>query len=282
MHPTYFAGINPLCSRVSMGCCGIVPESLIELLQRFRCGEVGLDEAVARIRAQRISAVGDLAKLDVCRAERIGIPEAVLAEGKDKADLPAICLAHLEGAGSVIVTRVSEEHLAALQSAALPEGCRMEQNRRARTVVLRSRERPAGRGRVGILAAGTADIPVAEEARVVAEEMGAAVLCEYDVGVAGIHRLFPCLMRMGKADVIVVAAGREGTLPAVVAGLVEAPVIGLPVSTGYGLGGNGQAALYSMLQSCSVLTVVNIDAGFVAGAYAAKIARQKAFGKKQL
>jgi len=97
-----------------------------------------------------------------------------------------------------------------------------------------------------------------------------------DVGVAGIHRFFPCLERMMGADALVVAAGREGTLPAVVPGLVEAPVISLPVSTGYGLGGRGQAALYSMLQSCSVLTVVNIDAGFVAGAYAAKIARQKA------
>ena len=86
---------------------------------------------------------------------------------------------------------------------------------------------------------------------------------------------------MANVDAFVVAAGREGTLPAVVAGLVEAPVIGLPVSTGYGLGGGGRAALYSMLQSCSVLTVVNIDAGFVAGAYAAKIARQKAYGQKQ-
>jgi NCAIR mutase (PurE)-related protein len=136
-------------------------------------------------------------------------------------------------------------------------------------------------GKVGILAAGTADMPAAEEARVVAEEMGCTVLFEYDVGVAGIHRLFPCLERMADVDAFVVAAGREGTLPAVVAGLVEAPVIGLPVSTGYGLGGSGRAALYSMLQSCSVLTVVNIDAGFVAGAYAAKIARQKAYGQKQ-
>ncbi len=134
---------------------------------------------------------------------------------------------------------------------------------------------------MGILAAGTADIPVAEEAKVVAEEMGCTVVSEYDVGVAGIHRLFPCLEKMSDVDAFVVAAGREGTLPAVVAGLVDAPVIGLPVSTGYGLGGNGLAALYSMLQSCSVLTVVNVDAGFVAGAFAAKIAKQKAYGQKQ-
>ena len=101
--------------------------------------------------------------------------------------------------------------------------------------------------------------------------MGCHVISEYDVGVAGIHRLFPSMEKLMDVDAVVVAAGREGTLPAVVAGLVDAPVIGLPVSTGYGLGGNGTAALLSMLQSCSVLTVVNIDAGFVAGAYAAKI-----------
>jgi NCAIR mutase (PurE)-related protein len=106
--------------------------------------------------------------------------------------------------------------------------------------------------------------------------MGCQVITEYDVGVAGIHRLFPSLEKMMGADALVVAAGREGTLPAVVAGLFDAPVIGLPVSTGYGFGGRGEAALMSMLQSCSVLTVVNIDAGFVAGAFAAKIALQRA------
>ncbi len=234
-----------------------------------------------RINRQRFLAVGEVAKLDICRAERIGIPEAILAEGKDKTDLLAISLAHLQATGSVIITRISAEQLQLLQSAKLPEGCELGHNSRARTAVIRSAKQQAKRGWVGILAAGTADIPVAEEARVVAEEMGCNVISEYDVGVAGIHRLFPCLERMADVDAYVVAAGREGTLPAVVAGLVEAPVIGLPVSTGYGLGAGGLAALYSMLQSCSVLTVVNIDAGFVAGAYAAKIARQKANGQKQ-
>jgi hypothetical protein len=108
----------------------------------------------------------------------------------------------------------------------------------------------------------------------IAEEMGCSVTSIYDVGVAGIHRLFPELTKLigNGVDAVVVAAGREGTLPAVVAGLVDAPVIGVPVSTGYGAGGKGEAALLSMLQSCSVLTVVNIDAGFVAGAFAARIA----------
>jgi NCAIR mutase (PurE)-related protein len=256
-------------------------ESLRDLLKSFGQGTISLDEALGRIKILNYRAVGEVAKLDVSRADRIGIPEAILAEGKDKDDLLAISLAHLAETGSVIITRVSAEQLDVLKSAALPSGARFDHNIRARTVVMGSGERKPASGKVGILAAGTADIPVAEEAKVVAEEMGCAVVSEYDVGVAGIHRLFPCLERMSDVDAFVVAAGREGTLPAVVAGLVDAPVIGLPVSTGYGLGGKGQAALYSMLQSCSVLTVVNVDAGFVAGAFAAKIAKQKAYGQKQ-
>lgn len=235
-----------------------------------------MDEALGEVRQLSCRTVGTVAKLDTGRAERIGIPEAILAEGKDKDDLVTISLAHLEATGSVIVTRVSEAQIRAFEEAALPSGASMEHNPRARTIVIRIKEREQTRGRVGVLAAGTADIPVAEEARVVAEEMGCLVVSEYDVGVAGIHRLFPCLEKMRDMDAFVVAAGREGTLPAVVAGLVDAPVIGLPVSTGYGIGGGGLAALLSMLQSCSVLTVVNVDAGFTAGAYAAKIARQSA------
>jgi pyridinium-3,5-biscarboxylic acid mononucleotide synthase len=257
-----------------------VQDRLKSLLESFARGEVDLETAISRIKVQSYLSVGDVAKLDICRRDRVGIPEAILAEGKEKQDLLDISLAHLEATGSVIITRVSSEQLDLLLSARLPEGSSLEHNSKARTVVMRRGPSGDKKGVVGILAAGTADMPAAEEARVVAEEMGCNVLFEYDVGVAGIHRLFPCLERMAEADAIVVAAGREGTLPAVVAGLVESPVIGLPVSTGYGLGGGGQAALYSMLQSCSVLTVVNIDAGFVAGAYAAKLARQKSFCQK--
>jgi hypothetical protein len=127
-------------------------------------------------------------------------------------------------------------------------------------------------GVVGIITAGTSGIGVAEEAKVIAEEMGCRVCTAYDVGAAGIHRLFPALKALLDAHVFIVAAGREGTLPAVVAGLVDRPVIGVPVSSGYGYMGQGRAALASMLQSCSVITVVNIDSGFTAGAFAARIA----------
>ena len=131
-------------------------------------------------------------------------------------------------------------------------------------------------GGVGIITAGTADIPVAEE-------VGCDVDLIYDAGAAGIHRLFPDLGNLIEkgVDAIVVAAGRDGTLPTVVSGLVPVPVIGLPVSVGYGAGGKGEAALLSMLQSCSVLTVVNIDAGFVAGAFAARIANLTAAARRR-
>jgi hypothetical protein len=264
---------NPLFfARQSPG----VNDSLRDLLEQHARGEISLDEALGQIRLLSCRALGDMAKLDTQRANRIGVPEAILAEGKDKDDLAEIALAHLEEAGSVIITRVSPEQLQVLKETKLPPGSVLDHNPRARTVVLRAGKKKQGRGKVGILAAGTADIPVAEEAKVVAQEMGCQVVSEYDVGVAGIHRLFPCLEKMIDVDAMVVAAGREGTLPAVVAGILDAPVIGLPVSTGYGVGGNGIAALMSMLQSCSVLTVVNIDAGFVAGAYAAKISMLRA------
>jgi NCAIR mutase (PurE)-related protein len=131
-------------------------------------------------------------------------------------------------------------------------------------------------GIVAVITAGTSDISVAEEAKIIAEEMGCEVRTAYDVGAAGIHRLFPALKPLLSAHVFIVCAGREGTLPAVVAGLVDKPVIGVPVSTGYGYMGEGRAALASMLQSCSVIAVVNIDAGFTAGAFAARIANRGA------
>jgi NCAIR mutase (PurE)-related protein len=152
-------------------------------------------------------------------------------------------------------------------------------NREANMAVVREpgREQVATGGRLGILSAGTADIPAAEQARVIAEEMGCETLTAYDVGVAGVHRLVGPLTNMIDADVaaIIVAAGMEGALPSVVAGLVPAPVIGLPTSTGYGMGGGGIAALMTMLQSCCPgLVVVNIDNGIGAGATGALIANR--------
>lgn len=218
--------------------------------------------------------VSDFANLDASREARTGIPEVVLAEGKLDEHLVEVVRAFRQAKGRVLVSRLPPERVPLLHAVDAPT--RYHKNARL-LVVGTDHEVPATGGRVLVLAAGTADVAVAEEARIVAEELGCETRFAYDVGVAGIHRLFPELDAAHDwADVVIVAAGREGALAAVVAGLVDRPVIGLPVSTGYGMGGRGEAALLSMLQACSPLTVVNIDAGFVAGACAAQIATRVA------
>lgn len=248
-------------------------KSLKEVLAAHAAGRLSTDDAIDLISGLRIEQVGELARIDLGREMRCGIPEVVLAEGKETADLVSIMKHHSAAAGRCLATRVTPAQAEAVARAARAAGLSCRYEERARTLVLSNGREPAKSGGiVGILTAGTADIRVAEEARVVAEEMGCEVRTAYDVGAAGVHRLFPALKDLSKAHVFIVAAGREGTLPAIVAGLVDRPVIGVPVSTGYGYMGQGQAALASMLQSCAVLTVVNIDAGFVAGAHAAQIA----------
>ncbi len=246
---------------------------LSDTLKKLKNNEISLEEAERTLRITNFELLSDIARVDIHRAKRTGIPEAIIADCKTCDEVVSIARVHLKNEGRVIITRISDENYQALGSLAKEMGMDIRCSERARVVVIGNPVDRTG-GRVGIISAGTADIPVAEEAKVIAQEMGCAVTTIYDVGVAGIHRLFPGLTRLVEAgvDAVVVAAGREGTLPAIVSGLIDAPVIGVPVSTGYGAGGKGEAALLSMLQSCSVLTVVNIDAGFVAGAFAARIA----------
>lgn len=246
---------------------------LAELLARYRDGTLPLEEAAREIEGLRIDQVGHFANLDLGRGVRCGMPEVILAEGKEPDHLVQIALRQVESAGRCVVTRLEHGTAGLLAKKAKPKGIGTEYHNDARVLVLsKDCPRKANAGIVGIITAGTSDIRVAEEARVIAEEMGCTVRTAYDVGAAGIHRLFPALKPLLDAHVLVVCAGREGTLPAVVAGLVDTPVIGVPVSTGYGYMGEGRAALASMLQSCSVVAVVNIDAGFTAGAFAAKVA----------
>ena len=206
---------------------------------------------------------------------RCGIPEVVLAEGKDPGHLADIAIHHAEVAGRCLISRISPGQQEIIKERSGKRGLHLTYHVAAKMVVLSAPDSippvPTG-GVVGIITAGTSDIGVAEEAKVIAEEMGCRVCTAYDVGAAGIHRLFPALKDLLDAHVFIVAAGREGTLPAVVAGLIDRPVIGVPVSSGYGYMGQGRAALASMLQSCSVIAVVNIDSGFTAGAFAARIA----------
>ncbi len=246
---------------------------LRDVLARVSAGEISPEEAETEIAGLRIEQVGDIACIDIGRSIRCGIPEVVLAEGKAPSQLADIALAHVSSSGRCVVSRIDRNQAMILKERAEAAGFILTCYEAARMVVLSKGDTvsPTG-GVVAVITAGTSDIRVAEEARVIATEMGCRVCTAYDVGAAGIHRLFPAIRKCSDAHVFVVAAGREGTLPAVVAGLVDRPVIGVPVSSGYGYMGKGRAALASMLQSCSVLTVVNIDAGFTAGAMAARIA----------
>ncbi len=218
---------------------------------------------------------------DFERAHRKGVPEIILADGKTVEQSLGIARAFLERTGRAILSRVGVELETRLRQefATVAE---LEWIAPARAAVLRRPDfvRPQTGGRVGVLSAGTSDIPVAEEAALVCREMGCTVYTAYDVGVAGLHRLFEPLENMLDrygVDVLIVAAGMDGALPSVVAGLVDVPVIGLPISTGYGIGGAGVAALYSMLQTCVPgLAVVNIDNGIGAGAVAGLIANNAA------
>jgi hypothetical protein len=252
-------------------------QSVQEILSRFKNGECSLDEAAQVIEGLRLEHVGDFACIDLGRGVRCGMPEVILAEGKDPSHLAEIAMRHAETTGRCVITRVNPDQVAYIQKEAQSRNITTEYRKNGRVLVLSNGipVKPTG-GIVAIITAGTSDIRVAEEAKIIAEEMGCSVHTAYDVGAAGIHRLFPALKPLMDAHVFIVCAGREGTLPSIIAGIVDKPVIGVPVSVGYGYMGEGRAALASMLQSCSVITVVNIDAGFTAGAFAARVANQGA------
>ncbi|MFB6360256.1 MAG: nickel pincer cofactor biosynthesis protein LarB [Halobacteriales archaeon] len=242
-----------------------------ETLEALEAGEVTVAEAEAQLAGY---VTTDEGRYDAAREQRHGVPEAILAEGKRPDEVVSLARTALETTERAIVTRVKEETLEALKDD-FPESARFDHDNRARTVVVKSTEftAPEVKAVVGIATAGTSDANIGGEAATIAREMGAAVEFIEDIGVANLDRLLDRVEDLQETDVLVVAAGREGALPTVIAGLINSPVIGLPVSTGYGAGGDGRSALHSMLQSCTVLSIVNIDAGFVAGAQAGLIAR---------
>lgn len=219
------------------------------------------------------------ARPDFTREARKGIPEIVLAEVKTDEQVFAIVRAFVERNGRALVSRLRPGTADRLPGM-FPE-YRVDLRREARAAAIHGPGYTPTRsgGRIGVLTAGTSDVPVAEEARLVAEEMGCEVATLYDVGVAGLHRLLGPLQDLLRSEVgaLVVCAGMDGALPSVVAGLAPIPVIGVPTSIGYGVGGKGRAALLSMLQTCAPgLVVVNVDNGAGAGATAALIANRLA------
>lgn len=243
-------------------------DELNRLLAGVANGTRSIEEAASELQTAPFEDLG-FAAVDHHRALRDGLPEVVLAMGKTPEQVAAIARRVFDVAGRLLVTRVEPAHLAALR-ADLPS---IEHNPHARLAWLDPQPRPAV-GNVAVVTAGTSDIPVAEEAAITAEMMGAQVQRHFDVGVAGLHRLAGRMEALRAANAIVVAAGMEGALPSVIGGLVANPVIAVPTSVGYGASFGGLAALLGMLNSCATgISVVNIDNGFGAGYLAATINR---------
>ena len=245
-------------------------DALKKLLESVRGGEMNVDEAVSQLRYLPFEELG-FATVDHHRAIRCGFPEVIYCSGKTNEQISSIFSSLVQNGGNVLATRAEPDAYEAV-AAEFPEA---EYHRAARAITYRPGEPVEPIGHVAIVAAGTSDLPVAAEAFVTAEIMGARVTTHYDVGVAGLHRLLACGEQLQLANAVVVVAGMEGALPSVVGGLVAVPVIAVPTSVGYGASFGGVAALLGMLNSCaSGVSVVNIDNGFAGGYISAIINRQ--------
>ena len=241
-------------------------DRLRALLAAVQAGQVPLDEALHRLRRLPFEDLG-FAKLDTHRAIRSGAPEAVLCEGKTPEQVVRILARLIGDHGNVLATRAN----AAIHAAAAAAGLPVAYHPEARLLVAKP-EPVEGVGLVCVVSAGTADLPVAEEAAVTAEVRGSRVERIYDAGVAGLHRVIEHHPLLLEANAIVVVAGMEGALPSVVGGLVDRPVIAVPTSVGYGVSLGGFAALLTMLATCVPgVAVVNIDNGFGAASIADRI-----------
>ncbi len=246
------------------------PKRLRDLLDSVRDGRTDVDAALEALSKLPFADVG-VAMVDHHRALRTGFPEVVLGDGKTASQITTIVKEMARHGSNVLVTRVDDEKAETVCA----EVKGLEHRSEAHSLVLtQSDVEPGGAGPIAVVTAGTSDIAVAEEAALIAELAGSEVRRMFDVGVAGIHRLFHHLDILREATVIVVVAGMEGALASVVGGLVSCPVIAVPTSVGYGASFDGIAALLGMLNSCSAgVTVVNIDNGFGAGYAAALINR---------
>lgn len=247
-----------------------------DILERLVNGELNIDEAENLINANNILEFDEIAKIDIGRNRRTGFPEAIFSPSKDYDDLILIIKKIMENKNDdLIITKLSKDRYERILDDLGKDTYIYDYNKRAQILIIRKelKEKEIN-AKIGIITAGTSDINIAEEARVIVEEGGCKAITSYDVGVAGIHRLFPQIAYMVEEGVraFIVCAGMEGALPSVVAGLVDVPVIGVPTSVGYGVGEGGRVALDAMLQSCAPgIAVVNIDNGFGAGVFALTI-----------
>ncbi|MBD3229057.1 MAG: nickel pincer cofactor biosynthesis protein LarB [Candidatus Lokiarchaeota archaeon] len=242
---------------------------LREILEKLKNGKITITEAERNIKGLYIEEIENIASFDLFREYRTGFPEVVFGQNKDVQDIFEICSKILEKKKQIIISKLSRHKFTILKQKleSIKGEYNIVFNEKAKIAHITSEDLEITKlyGKVGIITAGTSDNEIAEEARVIIKLMGAEVITAYDVGISGFHRIFPPLKEMIKVDVdiLIVIAGMEGTLPSVVASLVDIPVIGVPAPTGYGLGESGKGALTTMLQSCAPgLVVVNIGNGF--------------------
>jgi hypothetical protein len=245
----------------------VTASEAIKLLEAFHAGKISRGKVLRAFQAAPVADLG-FAQVDSHRALRRGFPEVIFGSGKTPEQVVTIAAKILARERRVLATRVLPEHARALRK----KFKHAVHHPLARCVTIEKKPLPKRPGFIAVVCAGTSDLPVAEEAAVTAEIMGNRVERVRDIGVSGLHRLFPHLEMIQSANVLIVVAGMEGALPSVVAGLVLRPVIAVPTSIGYGASFGGLAALLGMLNSCaSGLTVVNIDNGFGAGYAASQI-----------
>jgi NCAIR mutase (PurE)-related protein len=248
---------------------GMSPEEIKGMLQQVKRGKLSVESAVDRLRNLPFEDIG-YARIDHHRSLRQGFPEVIFARGKSPDHVVGIVQGMLRNRHNILITRGNEELYELIE----PLDRRTRFHALSGAISIQRDRKIRGKGKILVVSAGTSDIPVAEEAQVTAEVMGNRVEFIYDVGVANIHRILSESKQLRSARIIIVAAGMEGALPSVVAGMVDRPVIAVPTSVGYGVNLGGLTALFAMLNSCSSnVAVVNIDNGFGAGYMAAMINR---------
>jgi hypothetical protein len=248
-----------------------------QIFQSLQDGKISPSKARKLLSLYSIEKIGNIAQIDTGRRNRKGIPEIILAERKELVDLKKIIKKTLTKNNEVLISRIKQKDYTKILEFAKKNKYKIKNGKNTTALLIYKNKIKKLGGKVGIIAAGTSDIGVGEEAKLVCESMNCDCLSSYDVGIAGLHRIFPVLKQFIDADVdvIIVVAGMEGALASIVSSIADVPVIGVPTSIGYGYGEKGVAALASMLQSCSLgLTVVNIDNGVGAGAAAANIANR--------
>jgi len=244
-------------------------ERLLKILSDYKEGKITDKDITERLNLFYLGEMEDIT-LDNWRAIRTGFPEVIYGASKTPEQIEDAVKKITEDNKTILITRISSQVVDRLKNLKIP----IHYNERAKTVTVRKPEKLIGH--IAIVTAGTGDIPVAEEAAETAEAMGVYTERIYDVGVAGLHRILSFIEILRKCDAVVVVAGMEGALPSVVAGLINAPVIAVPTSIGYGANLNGLTPLLGMLNSCSAgVSVVNIDNGFSAGYQAALISKKR-------